>query len=158
MNSLEKVSEGEFNNELHRVGGIIDELVSICGHTDRERELDTAPFSKMQHNFCNESGPDTDADNASEETIMPPPAPYYVRRPQLLGPQKSSQTDYSATSTRESRAEDLLASKRSLSNLDFARSQHNRRIGSAPEFRADAQQKSRLRLRAAEFDALLAHL
>ena len=120
-------------------------------------KLDRERFSQMQNNFCNESKPDTDTDTASEDTIMPPPAPYYVRRPQLLGPQTISRTK-SAASSRESHAKELLASQRSLPNLNFARSQHNRRIGSTPEFRADAQQKSRLSLRAAEFDALLEHL
>ena len=125
--------------------------------SDRDRELQATRFSQMQNNFCNESKPDTDTDTASEETIMPPPAPYYVRRPHLLGSQTISRTK-SATTSRETHAKNLLASQRSLPNLNFARSQHNRRIGSTPEFRADAQQKSRLSLRAAEFDALLEHL
>ena len=66
--------------------------------SDRDRELQATRFSQMQNNFCNESKPDTDTDTASEDTIMPPPAPYYVRRPQLLGPQTISRTKSAASS------------------------------------------------------------
>ena len=137
--------------------GMIDTFAAIDPQSVGEQELDT-----VMQDSCNHSNTGSEAD-AGEDSNMPPPLPYYERNPKGFGTAKPGITR--STSAEICRCESLekmfFLSQRmhqSIPNLCSSRSHHNKRVGSAPEFRADEKEKMRLQSRMDELEALLTNL
>ena len=143
----------------NRLVGTIDQsLVAIVMLHERK----SPPSETAKQESCNQSGTGSSTDDDSDEAPLPPPRPYYARELRPFGPSQLRRTKSETFSERGfSRAKDSLTSQRfnqSMPDLHSSRAQHNRRMGSTGDFRADDNAKASLQTRVDEFEFLLTDL
>ena len=131
----------------NRISEMIESMESVHLRPDADENI--------MGESCNESDSGTSGSDTSDETQMPSPLPYYHYKLIPLIPEKQSEKESEVFVSYCSNSEEEL---RLRYDLQSSRPQHNRRMGSTPEFCSDEQQKMRLASRVAEFEALLTDL
>ena len=141
---------------MEDMSGISIDTPEVCVSPEADQALESSPPNTMMRHSCIEPESDSGTGSDQEEPTLPPPQRYYTRdvqsEPALLRRTKSE-----ILSGRNFYDKEVLASRQmnqSMPNLCSSRAQHNRRIGSTSEFRANKQGDPTRRSRAAEFEAL----